>query len=136
MGRVTRTTAGGSNNDDLLTFEEGEVILREGEMAAAAYLIKSGRVKVYIYADSLGNEVEIAKLGPGKIFGEMGLIKNKKHEANIKAVTKTVVHRVRADVLKKKLEGTDPLVELILKMLIDRIETGNQKVCEVKKALL
>lgn len=50
------------------TFPEGEYIIREGDEADAFYIISRGRVAV-----SREKAGELAQLGPGDYFGEIGL---------------------------------------------------------------
>jgi len=54
-------------------YAAGEVIFRVGEDGRDAYVIESGRVQVTLPGGDGddGDEVVIAELGPGEIFGEM-----------------------------------------------------------------
>jgi len=52
--------------------DEHEAIVRQGDPAAAIYLIESGTVSVEI--DHLGSPVQVNELGPGEIFGEISFV--------------------------------------------------------------
>lgn len=61
----------------------GAAIIRQGEPADALYLIESGQVVV------VQNETKIATLGEGDFFGEMALLTNHPHRADVRALTPT-----------------------------------------------
>ena len=54
------------------TFEKGELIFSEGQWAELAYVIKSGRVEIFL--DRGGQQVTLGTMGPGSCFGEMAPI--------------------------------------------------------------
>ncbi len=56
----------------LLNRDDGEIIIREGEKSRSVFLILRGTVSVI--TEIGGNDLIIAKLGPGDIFGEMAFI--------------------------------------------------------------
>ncbi len=54
-------------------FGAGEIIIREGEVGDAAYIIENGAVQVYVTAAD-GSEVVTARLEGGAHFGEQALL--------------------------------------------------------------
>jgi voltage-gated potassium channel len=58
-----------------------EYIIRQGEYGDAMYFLTSGHVSVLV------DENEVAKLGPGSMFGEAALVTDDRRNASIKAVT-------------------------------------------------
>jgi CRP/FNR family cyclic AMP-dependent transcriptional regulator len=54
------------------TFPKNTIILHEGDLTDALYIIVSGRVKVFL-ADEEGKEIVLDTQGPGEYFGEMVL---------------------------------------------------------------
>ena len=64
-------------------YKEGDAIITQGEDGDSFFMIAGGDVSVQV------NHVEVAKLGPGKHFGEMSLLSNEKRSASIYAVTET-----------------------------------------------
>lgn len=65
----------------------GDVIIREGEQAAAFFLIESGKVEVFHSPD--GNPETLATLGPGDYFGEMALFEGFPRNATVRAIEDT-----------------------------------------------
>ncbi len=112
----------------VFNFKQGRLIIREGEIATAAYLIESGRVSVFVNTDSIEKQIEIAQLGPGEVFGEMGLIENKKHRANVRALEDTNLIVITHEMFEDRLKASDPLLRKILKLLVKRLNLANDKI--------
>ncbi|MBE7438290.1 MAG: cyclic nucleotide-binding domain-containing protein [Spirochaetales bacterium] len=62
------------------TFKEDEMVFAENEPGRELYIIQSGRVKITKMVN--GQEVMLAVLQPGDIFGEMALLDNKPRSAS------------------------------------------------------
>ncbi|MDG4649720.1 cyclic nucleotide-binding domain-containing protein [Roseibacterium sp. SDUM158017] len=74
-----------STKVDDVSFSRGDVILREGDPATHCFLMKEGRVAIYI--DYGGpQERKIAELRDGALLGEMGLIEGKPRSATAVAL--------------------------------------------------
>ncbi|MDR2659198.1 MAG: Crp/Fnr family transcriptional regulator [Spirochaetaceae bacterium] len=66
-------------NDFIRFYEEGSLIFAEGEFGRELYIITKGLVKITKILN--GNEIIIAVLKQGDIFGEMAIIENKPRSA-------------------------------------------------------
>lgn len=73
-----------------IEYSAGEVIFRQGYPAPDAYIIESGRVEIYI-EELDGSETQLAILGPGQLFGEMGPMDEKPRNASARALEDTVL---------------------------------------------
>ena len=65
-------------------FKEGQVIVREGELGIAFYVVAQGRVEVVKGLDSAHEQV-IATMRPNSFFGEMALFDNQVRSASVRA---------------------------------------------------
>ncbi|HEY5111620.1 MAG TPA: cyclic nucleotide-binding domain-containing protein [Acidimicrobiales bacterium] len=63
-----------------------QVLTKEGAIGQEAFLIVSGRAHC-----SLGDQVEVANLGPGDLFGEMSLLDGARRSATVIADTDMTV---------------------------------------------
>lgn len=54
-------------------FALGQLVIEQGALGHALYLIRAGEVAVY-RRDSRGQRDEVARLGAGELFGEMSLV--------------------------------------------------------------
>lgn len=79
---------------------EGTTLVREGDFANQFMAIEDGTAKV------LRDGQEVGELGPGDIFGEMGLLDKEKRSATIEATSRVKlikIDRWELARLKKKL---------------------------------
>lgn len=71
------------------TMEAGSTLLREGGEADTLSIVLSGKVKVYKDGDG-GEPIEIAVLGSGSIFGEMGVFDGQVASATVMTVEDSI----------------------------------------------
>ena len=81
------------------TYEPGRVILREGRVGAALFIIVSGSVEV-IKAMGRPEEKVVNSLGAGDFFGEIANMKHTERVASVRALTETqclMIQRLHLD---------------------------------------
>lgn len=83
----------------------GDTVLRQGDAADRFYLIDSGSVRVTRTTD--GAEHVLRELGPGDVFGEIGLLRHVPRTATIRAVTDGVLYALDAEAFGE-LVGSGP----------------------------
>jgi len=85
------------SSTELRSFDEGDIIVTEGETGSSLFLIVGGTVKVFTRIDD-GSNVPLAELGTGDFFGEVSLLTGKPRTATITARTEvTAIELDRAD---------------------------------------
>lgn len=67
------------------SYEQGQVIIRQGEPGDCAYFIQSGEVEVMQESD--GDQVVLRTLHAGEYFGEMALLSGQPRSASVRALT-------------------------------------------------
>lgn len=72
---------------ELVSFEPGEYIFKQGSRGDALFIVYEGEVAVRIRKYFFLPEKTVVTLGPGQIFGEMALLESKPHSASVRAVT-------------------------------------------------
>lgn len=68
----------------LRSYQEGDIIVTEGEVGSSLFLIVSGEVKVFTRGER-GEHIPLAELGVGDFFGEVSLLTGKPRTATITA---------------------------------------------------
>jgi hypothetical protein len=72
----------------LLSFERGQVILREGQPGGSLYMLTSGRVRAFKKDASSGRQGPIGDLKEGAFFGEMSILTGQPRMASVVALTR------------------------------------------------
>ena len=111
-------------SDNSISIKADERIIEKGQDADKAYMIVSGSVSVYL--EEAGKKVELATLEQGEIFGETAIFSEGTYGANVEAIEDTELFAITPDTLNDMLQGSDPLVRAILRMLIERLQTTNE----------
>jgi MFS family permease len=81
-----------------------EDAVREGEEADALYIIDTGAMKVRWHAGT-GKERELAVLGPGDYFGEVGLIQHIPRTATVTATSPSRLLRIEGEAFLEALSS-------------------------------
>ncbi len=87
-----------------LTFQEGEAIIREGEVGDAAYVILEGHCQASRLA--AGKKQNLRLLGPGEMFGETAVLTGTPRSATVTALMDTTVAVVDQLYLQEEMERT------------------------------
>lgn len=95
-----------------MRYHAGVVVLREGEPVRAVHIIQSGEVKVTRRVD--GSTHELGTLGPGDVFGLLGLIQGTSQYATITTQTSVTVYRLSLDELIESSGGAGQPIASVL----------------------
>jgi CRP-like cAMP-binding protein len=75
-------------------YAKGETILRRGTAGNSMFIIHEGTVSVRVNAGNGAPVQEVARLGPGEVFGEMALLTGEARTADIVALTDTIAFEI------------------------------------------
>ena len=102
-----------------LRFCRGIEIFRQGDLSDLAYTVVSGQVEIVV------DGVVLALLGPGDVFGEMGLVDEAPRSATARTLGDVVLDALSHDEFTKALT-TDPDTCLhYLRSLFERLRSSN-----------
>ena len=94
--------------------QPGELLLRRGDLGAAAYLIERGQLQVFVTSGAPGSH-RIATLREGTVVGEPGLFGATPRLAHVEAVTPCVVWGLAAQRLQELAAEAPGLVLEVLR---------------------
>jgi len=77
-----------------VTFEAGQIILKQGDPGDYYYVITDGRAQVVLEDPSGNSEEELAQLGVGRAFGEEALVSGEPRNATVRALTRCTLMRL------------------------------------------
>ena len=119
-----------SLNHSVQGFNEGDVIIKEGEKHSSLYLLINGTLLI----TKGGDNPTLAELEPGAIFGEMSYFTKKPRYTNVIASSKVMVIRMDDNFFKKITpEMKDKIKNHLLEVLINRLDSMNKALVKISK---
>lgn len=104
-----------------VNFSAGDIIFKEGDPGDSAYLIEEGSVEVSV------SSTQHTRINKGELFGEIALIDQQPRTATVRALEDTVLIPIPRQLVKERLEKTDPVVRHLLLTILERYRsTRNQ----------
>jgi len=101
------------------TFKAGELVFKEGEPSDHAFLLESGTVEILRgYPDA---PRAVGTVGPGEVFGEMGLIDDRPRRGTAKAVTDVQLTRLTREEFSRVLLSDPQQCLQYLRSLFERL---------------
>lgn len=102
-------------------YKPGELIFSEGDESTEAYWIISGRVEITIKAGNSG--LPVARVGPGEVIGEMGLIDNKPRAATATALIPTELEVISEEAFEQDILKNPERLNGYLCTLFERLRS-------------
>jgi hypothetical protein len=113
-------------------FPADAIIFREGDKSNEAYYVVSGNVEISI--DTEHGPHTLANLGPGEIFGEMGMINDRPRSATAKATESTMVEIVDESVFESQILQRPDRLHTYLATLFERLRKTDLQLRMVETA--
>ena len=107
------------DSSNLHKFLKGDVLVYEGDEGDTLYVIDSGRVAVKI------GDNQVATLGPGEFFGELGLLLKKPRGATVEALEDVEAMIVDEETFEDMLTFNPSVTFKIMVALAQRLEKSN-----------
>ncbi|WP_369981542.1 Crp/Fnr family transcriptional regulator [Xanthomonas bundabergensis] len=104
---------------DTRRYASGEVLVSEGDMADAVYILVSGKLKVFT-CDSRGRELVYNVMRPGEFFGEM-LLDGGRRSASVKSTEPSECVVVAFAEFREFMEKNAAFAEFLIVTLIRRL---------------
>jgi len=103
-----------------LQYREGDLIVKEGNYGVTCYKVITGKVSVF--RESGGEEISLATLEPGSIFGEMVFL-NRGKEArseSVRAIEDSEVEAWHLSRLSQEYTQIPPIIKFITDQILSR----------------
>jgi CRP-like cAMP-binding protein len=113
-----------------VTYEPGEVILKEGEEGDSFYIIEDGEVEVSTVKDE--KTVVLATLGRGDLFGEVTAFSGKPRTATVTAASLVDMIRFDNEELKSLLDKSPEVREELQAMILGRARDTIEKITNME----
>ncbi|MFO1242417.1 MAG: cyclic nucleotide-binding domain-containing protein [Rickettsiales bacterium] len=113
--------------------KKGGIIFREGDEPDGVYYLCEGRVRVT--KNVAGQEITLAEMEPGDIFGELAMVGESPRSATVTALEDCWVYKFSPESFKKKLQSMDSFMYTMLIALVLTIRNQNRKISELLEML-
>jgi CRP-like cAMP-binding protein len=91
----------------------GEVLIQEGTSTGYMYLVRAGAFAI-LRGGSGGTELKLGQVGPGRMLGEISLLRGEAHSTTVRALEPSVVQQISRVDFERLLEQTDTPLEKLL----------------------
>lgn len=112
-----------------IEFEQGQTIFKQGDPSDLCYQIVTGDVAISI--NVAAGVKTVAELGPGDVFGEMGIIDSSPRSAMAVARKATVCVAYATEEIVEMLETNPKEAMAYIRALIRRIRGSNIRIASL-----
>jgi CRP/FNR family cyclic AMP-dependent transcriptional regulator len=112
----------------IAVYEPGETVLDAGSTSGQLFILRNGAVKVTIDGLAIATVSE-----PGAVFGELSVLLNKPHTADVRALERSEFHVAKASSLIA--ENVAALL-YVSQMLARRLDSANDVIIELRQELV
>ncbi|NQT71122.1 MAG: cyclic nucleotide-binding domain-containing protein [Desulfobacteraceae bacterium] len=118
----------------ILEFSQDENIITEGEAGKSLFLLIEGTCLITKTADNA--KIQLSKLSPGEIFGEMSFFSEQLRQSSVTAKGDVKVLKMDDDFFKKADSNIrERIKEHLIKLLINRLDNMNAAIMRISKLM-
>ena len=114
-------------------FAAGDVITRQGAVAHWLYILIEGEAEVWVEAPDAPRR-RVAALGPGDVFGEMGMMTGEPRRATVLAKTDAECYRLDKAGFEDILRARPAIAGAMSRVLASRASVLRQAIAEAEQA--
>lgn len=107
-----------------IEYQPGDYIIREGAHCDNLIVIKSGQVEVFKVGKN-NTHIPLGIVKSGEYLGEMSLITDRPHYANVVALTKTVCLKIPNSVIEEHLRQLPSWLVALTRGLVYKLDKTN-----------
>jgi CRP-like cAMP-binding protein/flavin-dependent dehydrogenase len=111
-------------------YQDGETIVREGEIGDCMYVVQDGCVEVVTNADR--QEVQLAILGKNEFFGEMAILEHEIRSATVRALGPARILTVDQKSFLRRMHEDPSLAYRLMEVMSKRVRKLSGDVTQLK----
>ncbi|KIG13424.1 Serine/threonine protein kinase [Enhygromyxa salina] len=116
---LTRYLRGGGWEFQSVSIAAGDVVVRQGEFADAAYIIVTGRCEVT--REEHGEQRVLRVMEAGEVFGETAILAGSPRTATVRALTDVTLYAITGEVFEREVGRWNPWVAQFVQTLARRL---------------
>lgn len=118
---------------ELQTYEDGEVVFKEGDAADCAYVILKGEACIYANADD--GEVVVGTLKSNQLLGELGVLTTSPRSATIRAKGRLMMLRISSEMFLRLLAENPSVALDVMRQLSGKLVLAHRQYEELQVKL-
>lgn len=111
-------------------YEDGEIIVRQGDAADCMFVVQSGEVEVFVTRE--GKEFLLRRMGKGEVIGEISLFDREKRSATVRAVGRARLLTIDRGTFISRVHEDPTLAFHIVKTLARRIRELSEEIARLR----
>jgi SulP family sulfate permease len=120
---------------EVVEYQPGDMLIRQGDAADSLYLLYAGRVTV-LFRTPEGTDLRLRSMVGHTIVGEMGLYRTLPRGASVRADQPTVAYRLSREAMTR-MEQDDPTLayafhKLVIRTLAERLDFANREAASLQ----
>ncbi len=112
-------------------FKAGETIFKDEDKSTSMYLLVSGAVS--IQKQKQGTPIDLAKIMPGEIFGEVGFFDGKERSASAVAITTVKLQEISYASLREVYDKVPSYFRVMVAALAERLRRADDTIKRLQK---
>jgi CRP-like cAMP-binding protein len=128
---------------ELQTYEDGDIVVDEGEAADCAFVILEGEADIYAKTKAKANseagvgggEVVVGTLRANQLLGELGVLTSSPRAATIRARGRLMMLRINGDMFLKLLAENPPVALDVMRQLSGKLVLAHRQYEELQDKL-
>lgn len=117
---------------DVITYQPGQVIMRQGDVGDAAYVIITGDAEVSVATDA--GAIPVAQLHDGDFLGEIAILCDTPRTATITAKSNVKALRIRKEPFFQLLHQFPEMAVEMTRLLAERLTRTTAELVEAQRS--
>jgi CRP-like cAMP-binding protein len=113
------------------SYQDGEVIIKQGEEGDTMHVVLTG--KVHVFSEYRNREYFLAELGESEFFGEMAIFRKMKRSTTVRAAGPAVILTVDKNTLMQSIQDNPSLAFRMLEKMSERLSRTNEYISRYKE---
>ena len=121
-------------NQPIRHYEKDDYLIKEGDHSTTLFLLTKGICRITRHQD--GANIQLARLKPGEICGEISWVSGKPRQSNVianEAVTAMEMDREFFDRIKPEM--SNKIKDYLIELLINRLDNMNEAIMRISKLM-
>lgn len=120
---------------ELQTYEDGDIVVNEGEAADCTFVIMEGEADIYAKTKADDGEVVVGTLRANQLLGELGVLTSSPRAATIRARGRLMMLRISGDMFLKLLAENPPVALDVMRQLSGKLVLAHRQYEELQDKL-